>query len=80
MIFSTVPSGRSWRNSNAAVSFSMNEILMKSKSSVARHNSAKSSLLSVAKNDLVSCSEEVFMLANVEILETNMRLGLQVYG
>jgi tetratricopeptide (TPR) repeat protein len=54
MAFKTIPSGRSCRNSKAAVSFSMKAILIKSNNRVTKHSSTKSSLLSASNNDLVS--------------------------
>lgn len=53
-----VPSGLSWRNSKAAVSFSIKEILMKRSARVLRQSNIKSRLLSTANNDLVSLSLE----------------------
>ncbi len=58
IICKKVPSGLSWRNSKAAVSFSMKAILMKSSTKEARQSSIKSNLLSAANNDLVSLSFE----------------------
>lgn len=48
------PSGWSSRNSNAAVSFSINDFLMYNSKKVTRHNKTNSSLLSAANIDLVS--------------------------
>src|SRR3990170_6503018 len=56
MALKTMPSGLSCKNSNAAVSFSINVILIYNSNSVTRQSNRKSNLLSAAKNDLVSCS------------------------
>ncbi len=57
----------------------MKEILINSNNNVARQRSKKSSLLSAAKKDLVSCSEEMSM-RKVEVNRESKRSGLQVYG
>ena len=59
IVFKIIPSGRSCKNSNAAVSFSIIDILTYRSSSVIRQSSMKSNLLSAAKKDLVSCSMRV---------------------
>jgi hypothetical protein len=68
-----VPSGRSCKNSKAAVSFSIKDILINNSKSDARHSKTKSSLLSAANNDLVS-------LSFVEVEFTNQIVCLAVYG
>lgn len=52
--FNTLPSGRSCKNSKAAVSFSINEILTKRSKRVNKQRSVKSNFLSAPNKDLVS--------------------------
>lgn len=64
MIFKTVPSGLSCRNSNAAVSCSINEILIYSSSRVSKQRIIKVGILLVEKRELsISFAIFVFLLA-----------------
>jgi hypothetical protein len=56
-----MPSGRSWRNSKAAVSFSMKTILTYNRNIEIRQRRRKSNLLSAEKNDLASWPDELLM-------------------
>lgn len=64
MIFNTVPSGRSCRNSKAAVSCSINEIFMYSRRRVSMQSIRKVGILFVENRELsISFAIFVFLLA-----------------